>query len=117
MTNLIAQAPTGVVDFEKIQGEIPDLKDIFKIKNDASASEKVGGIISTILPYLFVFAGLILLFYLIAGGFQMMLSAGDEKALGEAKKKITNALFGFLLLFISYWLVQIIEIILGITIF
>jgi len=107
----------GIINFKKIQEmAFPDLKSPFTIGNEGAASN-IGGIISTILPYLFVFAGLILLFYLIAGGFQIMLSAGDEKALGEAKKKITNALFGFLLLFISYWLVQIIEIILGITIF
>ena len=112
MKNFIAQ-----IDFENIQNTaFPSLTEEFKIGNDTAAS-KVGGIISVILPYLFVFAGLILLFYLIAGGFQMMLSAGDEKALGEAKKKITNALFGFILLFVSYWLVQIIEVIFGITIF
>jgi len=112
MKNLIAQ-----IDFDKVQEAVPSLSDAFKIKPNETAASKVGGIISLILPYLFVFAGLILLFYLIAGGFQVMLSAGDEKALGEAKKKITNALFGFILLFVSYWLVQIIEIIFGITIF
>jgi hypothetical protein len=47
----------------------------------------------------------------------MMIAANDEKGLAEAKGKITNALIGFLLLFVSYWLVQIIGHILGIQIF
>ncbi|HUW24597.1 MAG TPA: hypothetical protein VMW04_03110 [Patescibacteria group bacterium] len=80
-------------------------------------SSDVGAIIFGLLPYLFVIAGLLLLFYLIAGGFQMMIAANDEKGLASAKGKITSALAGFLLLFISYWLVQILEVILGIQIF
>lgn len=103
------------IDFEGLSGAIPSLKPIFQAGENSAGN--VGGIISTILPYLFVFAGLLLLFYLIYGGFHMMIAAGDEKGLAEAKGKITNALVGFLLLFISYWLVQVVEFILGIKIF
>jgi len=96
-----------------------------KLKQETGLKEKflpgspsqVSQIIFSLFPYLFIIAGLLLLFYLIAGGFQMMIAAGDEKGLAEAKGKITNALVGFLLLFISFWLVQIIEVILGIQIF
>lgn len=101
------------IDFGGLSGAIPSLKPIFQ----AGPASNVGEIISTILPYLFVFAGLLLLFYLIYGGFHMMIAAGDEKGLALAKGKITNALIGFLLLFISYWLVQVVEFILGIQIF
>jgi hypothetical protein len=99
------------IDFNQLGKAIPNLKPLFQ------PGSNLGAIISAILPYLFVIAGLLLLFYLIAGGFQMMISANDEKGLASAKGKITNALVGFLLLFISYWLVQIIEVILGIKIF
>jgi len=74
-------------------------------------------ILSTVMKYLYVIAGLILLFYLIYGGFQMMTGARDEKGLMAAKGRITNALIGFLLLFVSYWIVQIMEYVLGIQIF
>jgi hypothetical protein len=99
------------INFNQLGKAIPDLKPLFRPGSD------LGAIISAILPYLFIIAGLLLLFYLIAGGFQMMTSANDEKGLASAKGKITNALVGFLLLFISYWLVQIVEVILGIKIF
>lgn len=108
-----AAESSGGIDFGQLSGAIPSLKPIFQ----PGPSSNVGGIISTVLPYLYVIAGLLLLFYLIYGGFHMMTAANDEKGLVEAKGKITNALVGFLLLFVSYWIVQIMEYILGIQIF
>lgn len=113
MKTLLSQATTPALDFNKLKDTIPGLEDVFK----PGPSANVSGIISRILPYLYVIAGLLLLFYLIAGGFQMMTAASDEKGLTQAKAKITNALTGFLLLFVSYWLVQILEYVLGIQIF
>ncbi len=74
----------------------------------------LGGIISGLLPYLFAGAGLLLLFYLIYGGLSLMLSRGDPKAVQSAKDKITSAVIGFIIVFVSYWLVQIVGTILGI---
>lgn len=104
------------IDFEKLTDEISPtlgLKPQFLPGPESS----LAGIINIFIPYLFAIAGLLLLFYLIYGGFHMMIAAGDEKGLAEAKGKITNALFGFLLLFISYWLVQIIGVIFGVKLF
>lgn len=74
----------------------------------------LGGIVSSILPYLFVISGLILLFYLIWGGFSLMLSKGDPKAVESAKARITNAVIGFVIIFIAYWLVQFVGKIFGV---
>jgi len=74
----------------------------------------LGEIVSGLLPYLFAGAGLLLLLYLLLGGFQLMTSGGDPKKTQEAKGKITNALVGFIIVFVSYWLVQIVGTILGI---
>ncbi|MGI5826184.1 MAG: hypothetical protein ACOX50_02095 [Patescibacteria group bacterium] len=76
----------------------------------------VAKIISLVLGYVFIFAGLLLFFFLIAGGFQLMTSPNDEKSITSARAKITNALIGFLLLFVSYWIVQIIQTILGFSV-
>lgn len=73
----------------------------------------IGAIISALLPYLFVLAGLGLLVFLILGGFQLMVSGGDPKATEQAKGKITGAVIGFIIIFISYWLVQILQVIFG----
>ena len=74
---------------------------------------KLGEIVSGLLPYLFAGAGLFLLLYLLLGGFQLMTSGGDPKKMQEAKGKLTNALVGFIIVFIAYWLVQIIASVLG----
>jgi len=74
---------------------------------------KLGEIVSGLLPYLFTSAGLLLLLYLLFGGFQLMTSGGDPKKMQEARGKIANALVGFIIVFIAYWLVQIIASVLG----
>ena len=74
----------------------------------------IGDIVSELIKYLFPLAGLLVLLYLLLGGFQLMTSGGDPKKTQEAKGKITNALVGFVIVFIAYWLVQIVGTILGI---
>ena len=63
-------------------------------------------------------AGIILLFLLIAGGFMMISSAGsgDQKKAATSKTMITDALIGFLVIFLSYFIIQIIEVVTGLTI-
>lgn len=77
----------------------------------------IGAIINDLVPYIFALAGLLLLFILILGGFELMTSAGDPKKMEAAKGKITNAVIGFIIIFVAYWLVQILEVIFGLTIF
>lgn len=73
----------------------------------------LGDIVSALLPYLFVIAGLLLLIYLIIGGFQLMTSAGDPKSVDSAKGKIMGSIIGFLILFLAFWIARILQVILG----
>lgn len=74
-----------------------------------TSPESVGSLISDILQkYVFYAAGIALLIYLISGGFQLMLSRGDPKAIQSAQGKITNALLGFVIVFSAYWIVGLI---------
>ncbi|KKU10262.1 MAG: hypothetical protein UX13_C0016G0019 [Candidatus Woesebacteria bacterium GW2011_GWB1_45_5] len=68
----------------------------------------IGGLIGNILPYVFGAAAIALLIYLISGGFQLMTSQGDPKAIQGAQGKITNALIGFVIVFTAFLIVQII---------
>ena len=76
----------------------------------------LGEIISGLLPYIYVLAGLGLLLMLISGGIELMTTAGNPKKIEVARGKITSGLIGFLLVFISYFVVQLVEIILGVSI-
>jgi len=66
------------------------------------------GIIVGILPYLFGVAGIILLLNIIVSGYQMMTSVGEPKVMQTAQAKITTSLIGIVIIFISFWVVQLI---------
>ncbi|HBP51109.1 MAG: hypothetical protein US68_C0004G0030 [Candidatus Shapirobacteria bacterium GW2011_GWE1_38_10] len=63
-------------------------------------------------------AGIILIVLIIAGGFMMIASAGsgDQKKAATGKTLITDALIGFLVIFLSYFIIQIVEVITGLSI-
>lgn len=78
----------------------------------------LGDIISNVLPNIYILAGVILFFLLIGGGLMFIFSAGQEnpEGAGQGKKAITAALVGFLIIFASYWIIQIIEVVTGVDI-
>lgn len=75
----------------------------------AGQFEKLADLINNALPLLFAIAGITLFLYLVWGGFDYLTSMGDPKKAESGKHKITNALLGFLIIFVSYWIVQIID--------
>lgn len=79
------------------------------------ASSSIGDIVSALLPYIFTIAGLILLVILIFGGMGLMTAAGDPKKIEAAKGRITMALVGFLIVFASYFIAQIVQVMLGVN--
>lgn len=75
-----------------------------------------GEIVAQLLPYIFGAAGIILLFIIISSGFNMMMSKGDPKAMQVAQGKITTAVVGIIILFTSFFIVQLLLQFLGIGI-
>lgn len=73
----------------------------------------IGGVITIIIPYIFGISGILLLIYLLFGGLQLMFSAGDPKKTQAAQAKITNALIGFVVVFLAYWITQLMGLVLG----
>ncbi|GAB4026384.1 MAG: hypothetical protein Fur0011_1920 [Candidatus Microgenomates bacterium] len=79
-------------------------------------TSNLGRIISSILPTLLTLAGIILFGMLVSGGFTMLAGAADKEAQEKGKKTITNALFGFAIIFLAYWIAQILQVIFKIDI-
>jgi hypothetical protein len=69
-----------------------------------------------LLAYIYVFAGLILLIMLISGGITLMTAAGDPGKAKAGYGKISSSIIGFLIIFVSYFVVQIVEVVLKIKI-
>lgn len=69
----------------------------------------LSSIITIALPLVFGIAGLFLFLYLLWGGFDYLTSMGDPKKAEAGKNKITNAIIGFVIIFASYWIVQLVD--------
>ena len=78
----------------------------------------VGSLVSVILSNVYILAGVVLLILFLWAGFKMIQSAGtrDSQKAAEAKSTLTYAVIGFLIIFASYWIIQIVEAITGLTI-
>jgi len=83
------------------------------------SSSSIGDILggeNGLLRYIYVIAGLVLLLMLISGGIGLMTSGGNPDKMKAGYGKITSALIGFLIVFISYIVAQLLETILGVDI-
>lgn len=79
-------------------------------------SGDLASVINALLKYIYPFAGIIMFFLLIAGGFQLLTSTGNPESTKKAYQKILFAIIGFIFIFITFWLAQILQIILGVDI-
>ena len=76
----------------------------------------IGELVSNIWNLVLYGAGILMFFYLLFGGFKYLTAGGDEKAVQVAKKMLTNAITGMLIVFATYWIVLIVGEVIGITI-
>jgi hypothetical protein len=79
----------------------------------AAKFQTPGDILTEIFKYLFPLAGIILFFFLIAGGFLYLISAGNEEQTKKASTMLTNAIVGFVILFVSFWLMKLLQFVFG----
>ena len=82
--------------------------------NNQTDLPTLGGLINQVISFIFPLAVLILFVMLFWAGFEMFSGAGDEGSLEKGKNRATMAVLGFVLLFMSYWLIQVVETIFGI---
>lgn len=97
-----------------------NLKNEFRLSPSRSVADVYGSpgqFIGVFLPQIFLIAGLIVFFLLVAGGFRIIGGAGDPKSIEAGKKTITGALIGFTVIFTAYWIIQLVETVTGVRIF
>ena len=98
-----------------------NIGDAFQIGNTGIGTKPgygtIGGFVSTVLPNVYVLAGLILFFLIILGGIGLISAGGDTEKIQAGSKKITIAIIGFAVIFMSYWIIQVISLLTGIEIF
>lgn len=80
---------------------------------DGQPIENVGQLVSRVLQFILPLSGIVLLFVLIWGGYDFMMSQGNPEKVKGAQAKITTGLIGFGLLIFSYLIVRLIVAIFG----
>lgn len=99
MTNLLAQSLN--LGSQSIKGPLD------------SSVDSLGKIITKGLNFIMPMAGVILLFVLISGGYDYIISQGSADKMKSAQAKITSGIVGFILLIMSFLITRLIAFIFG----
>lgn len=83
---------------------------------DIATIENLGCIFQRVVGYILGFAGIVLFIILILGGFKFITSGGDPKAVEEAKKTLTYAIAGLIVVLLSYLILVLITAITGVDV-
>lgn len=75
----------------------------------------LASVVNAAQTFIFPIAGVLLLAYLVWGGLNYITSAGDPKKAESARAKITHAVVGFIIIFVAYWVVQIVNYVFGLN--
>ncbi len=100
MKNLIAQKIT--INGNPITGPLQGI-------------DTLSDLINIIVKFVYPLAGILLFIYFVWGGYDYLTSGGNPEKVKGAQGKLTSAIIGFTLLFVSYILVKIIASIFGLN--
>ncbi|MEI8232374.1 MAG: hypothetical protein WCG44_01385 [bacterium] len=89
---------------------------LFQGSTAASEYGSTSKLINNILPNVYIAGGLIIFIMIVVGGFTIIANAGDAHKIEEGSKTITSAIIGLVVLFASYWIIQIIQVVTGVSI-
>ena len=87
-----------------------------QISNSPELLNSPTAFFSALLPNIYIFSGIILLLYILYGGFLVVTAGSSADQAGQGQKAITNAIIGFGIIFASYWIIQAIQVLTGIPI-
>lgn len=89
---------------------------LFQGTSANSAYSGAGSLVNNILPNVYIAGGVIIFFMILFGGFTIIANAGNADKIKDGSKTITSAIIGLLVLFGSYWIIQIIQVVTGVNI-
>lgn len=75
-----------------------------------------GGLITNFIKLLLVVAALMFFIMLVVGGIQWIMAGGDKTGAENARKRITAALVGLVIVFVAWAIVNLVKILFGVDI-
>jgi glucose uptake protein GlcU len=76
----------------------------------------LSGVFKNVVGYALGFAAIVLFILLLVGGFKFITSGGDPKAIEGAKKTLTSAIIGLVVILVSYLILVLIKNITGVDV-
>ncbi|MFA4930253.1 MAG: pilin [Patescibacteria group bacterium] len=93
---------------QQLRSLLPDR--LNPLSNFASVEE----LIFALFTWAYYFAGLIMIAYLIFGGYKYITSGGNEEKIKEGQKSITNAIIGFVIVLAAATILETLKLVLEI---
>ena len=91
-----------------ISGGLNEFGSLFGGSGPAGETD-LGDLIISIINILLAVAGLVAVLFLIIGGVRYVVAAGNEEQLESAKKTITHAIIGLVIIILSFVIVRVIS--------
>lgn len=79
------------------------------VTNSEAASKGVGSMITNVITLIFSFSSIAVVLYFLWGAFDWIMSGGDKEKVGSARRKMTTAIVGLLLLSLTFAIMGIIS--------
>jgi len=83
------------------------------IQGPLQGINNIGDVVNRVMAFVIPLAAVILIFVLIWGGFDFMMSQGNPEKVKSGRAKITTGIVGFILLAVSYLVVRFISSVFG----
>lgn len=95
-----------------------DIGDRLNFQGDSARATypNTSSLINNLLPNVYIAGGIIIFFMILFGGFTIISNAGNTDKIKDGTKTITSAIMGLLVLFASYWIIQLIQVVTGLSI-
>lgn len=81
----------------------------------AQKFNNIGSVVNLVVTNIFLLAGLILFIGVVMGGFTLMTKGSNPDDMDKGKKMLTYSAMGFVLIFVSYFVVKLVLQLLGIN--
>ena len=84
------------------------------IVNDVATLQCIPVVFENIVRAALIFAGVVALFFILISGIRLITSSGDPKAIEGARKTLTFAIIGLVIILLSFFIISMIGYITGV---
>lgn len=83
------------------------------VKDGVATLECIPVVFKNVISWALIFAGVVALIIVILSGIKFITSKGDQKQVATAKRSLTYAILGLILIFLSFFIIRLIGYITG----